>query len=65
MNKDQLQGSWKMVSGKVKEKWGEITDDEIDQIEGKVEQLEGLVQQRYGCSKEEAKKEVNEFIDSL
>ncbi len=65
MNKDQLQGSWKVVAGKAKEKWGELTDDELDQIDGKAEQLEGLIQQRYGRSKEEAKKEVSDFIDSL
>jgi uncharacterized protein YjbJ (UPF0337 family) len=38
VNKDQLQGSWKVVAGKVKEKWGEITDDELDQIDGRAEQ---------------------------
>ncbi|OCX62820.1 general stress protein CsbD [Thioclava sp. SK-1] len=64
MNNDILKGKWKELSGSVKAKWGDLTDDEITQAEGDREKLEGLIQQKYGKSKEEAKKEVDSFLDS-
>lgn len=65
MNWDQIQGNWKQFKGQAQSKWGELTDDELDQVEGDREALEGKIQAKYGKSKEEAKKEVNDFIDSL
>ncbi|MDC0116018.1 CsbD family protein [Octadecabacter sp.] len=65
MNWDQIQGKWKEASGSVKAKWGELTDDEVAEIDGDREALEGKIQAKYGKTKEEAKKEVNAFIDSL
>lgn len=61
MNKDQIEGKWTEMRGKIKEQWGKLTDDEIDKAEGKWEQLSGLVQQRYGRAKETAEKEVESF----
>tara|TARA_R110002096_G_scaffold173781_9_gene348848 strand:- start:5466 stop:5651 length:186 start_codon:yes stop_codon:yes gene_type:complete len=61
MNRDQLEGNWKQVKGKVQEQWGKLTNDDMDTINGKAEQLEGKIQERYGKSKEEAKKEVDTF----
>ena len=65
MNWDQIKGDWKQLSGKVKEKWGKLTDDDLTVIAGKREQLAGLIQQRYGCAKEQAEKELGEFIDAM
>lgn len=65
MNNDQLEGNWKQFKGKLKEKWGKLTDDDLDVTNGNREQLEGKIQERYGKSKEEAKKEVDAYIDSL
>lgn len=65
MNWDQIEGKWKEMKGSVRAKWGELTDDELDEVQGDREALEGKIQQKYGKSKEEAKKEVNDFIDSL
>ncbi|MFN4173982.1 MAG: CsbD family protein [Parachlamydiaceae bacterium] len=65
MNKDQFQGAWKQLSGKVKEKWGKITDDEILRINGKRETLVGLLQQKYGYAKERAEDELTRFEDQL
>lgn len=65
MNTDIVEGKWKQMKGSIQEKWGDITSDELDQVEGKREKLIGLVQERYGKSKEDAKKEVNDYIDSL
>lgn len=61
MNRDQVEGQWKQYKGKVKEKWGKLTDDDLDVIEGKRDQLVGKVQERYGIAREEAEKQVSEF----
>ena len=65
MNWDQIRGHWKQLKGNVQSKWGELTDDEVDQIEGDREALEGKIQQKYGKTKEEAKKEVDDFLSSI
>jgi uncharacterized protein YjbJ (UPF0337 family) len=65
MNWDQLEGKWKQQSGKVKEKWGNLTDDDLTVIHGKRDQLVGKIQERYGIAKEEAEKQVDEFARSF
>lgn len=61
-NWDTVQGSWKIFAGKAKEKWGKLTDDDITQINGQREQLEGRLQKEYGYTKEEVKKEVDDWL---
>ncbi len=61
MNWDTVKGDWKQFSGKVKEKWGNLTDDDLAKINGQREQLEGMLQERYGIAKDEAKKQVDEW----
>jgi uncharacterized protein YjbJ (UPF0337 family) len=61
MNKDQLEGDWTNLKGKIKEKWGKLTDDDLKVIEGKRDQLAGKLQERYGYAKEQAEKELKEF----
>ncbi len=61
MNRDTAAGNWKQLKGKAKERWGKLTDDDLDIAQGKAEQLAGKIQERYGKSKEEAKKDVDEF----
>jgi len=61
MNWDRLQGNWKEFRGKAKQKWGKLTDDDLDVVKGKREELEGIVQQRYGLAREKAKEEVQAF----
>ncbi|QCO57198.1 CsbD family protein (plasmid) [Pseudorhodobacter turbinis] len=63
MNMDQIKGKWKQIKGAAKEQWGELTDDELDQIEGNRDQLVGKVQERYGRSKEQAEQEVDDFLN--
>ncbi|KQB11839.1 CsbD family protein [Rhodobacter capsulatus] len=65
MNTDIIEGKWKEIKGAVRAKWGDLTDDEIEEIAGERERLEGLVQQKYGRTKEAAKKEVDEFLSKL
>ena len=55
MNWDQVQGSWKQFKGQVKQKWGDLTDDEIDRVEGRQEELAGLIQKKFGKTHEEAR----------
>lgn len=65
MNSDQLEGKWKQVKGEVREKWGQLTDDDIHVIAGRRDQLIGRIQERYGIAKEEATREVDAFMKSL
>jgi uncharacterized protein YjbJ (UPF0337 family) len=58
---EHAQGNWKEWKGRLRERWGEITDDEWNVIAGKREQLIGRLQQRYGISAEEAERQVDEF----
>jgi uncharacterized protein YjbJ (UPF0337 family) len=62
MNSDQLQGKWKQMKGSIKEKWGKLTDDDIDVINGQQEKLVGRIQERYGIAKNEAQKQVDEWM---
>lgn len=63
MNNDTLKGKWKQVRGSAKEKWGKLTDDDLDVIDGQREQLVGKVQERYGKGREEAEREVDQFMN--
>jgi uncharacterized protein YjbJ (UPF0337 family) len=65
MTWDEIKGSWRQQKGRLKEKWGELTDDDLDRIDGKREQLLGFLQNRYGRTKEAAEREIREFEDSL
>jgi uncharacterized protein YjbJ (UPF0337 family) len=61
MNSDQLQGKWKQMKGSIKERWGKLTDDDIDIINGQNDQLVGRIQERYGIAKEEAQRQVDDW----
>jgi len=65
MNWDQLEGKWKQYSGKAKEKWGKLTDDDLDVIRGRRDQLIGKIQERYGIVRQEAEKQVDEFAQAF
>ena len=65
MNWDQIEGNWKQFKGKAREKWGELTDDELDQIGGKKDQLVGALQARYGRSKDDADRDADAWATTL
>ncbi len=65
MNWDEIKGNWTMVSGQLKSKWGKLTDDDVKQIDGKREELAGRLQKQYGHTKEEAEKNIDEFLKSI
>jgi len=63
MNEDIFKGKWKELKGSVKEKWGNLTDDEVTEVEGKTEKLVGILQEKYGYSRDKAQEEYNKFMD--
>lgn len=65
MNWDQLEGKWKQMKGQLHEKWGKLTDDDIEQIAGRRTQFIGRVQERYGIAHEEATRRVDEYVKAL
>ena len=64
MNWDQIEGNWKQLKGKAQEKWGDLTNDDLDRAAGNREQLEGIIQERYGRTKEEARREVDDWMST-
>ena len=62
MNADVLKGKWLQLKGTIKEKWGQLTDDDLDRVSGNVDRLIGLVQERYGYQKDEAQRQVDAFL---
>jgi uncharacterized protein YjbJ (UPF0337 family) len=64
MNDDILKGKWAQLKGSVKEQWGKLTDDEIDIIDGKREQLVGKVQERYGLAKDQAERDIDNWLNN-
>jgi uncharacterized protein YjbJ (UPF0337 family) len=61
MNKNQLKGNWLQLKGTVKEKWGDLTDDEVEQIAGDRDILLGKIQEKYGIAQEDAEKQIKEW----
>ncbi len=57
-----LKSQWKQLRGKAKEQWGELTDDDLDKVEGKLDQLVGLIQEKYDLSSSKAEAEVKKFL---
>ncbi len=65
MNWDRIEGQWKQMKGSVKERWGKLTDDDLNVIGGKKDQLVGRVQERYGIAKDEAQTQVDDWNKTL
>jgi uncharacterized protein YjbJ (UPF0337 family) len=62
MDWNRVEGNWKQTKGKIKEKWGQLTDDDLTTINGKRDQLEGKIQQRYGLAKDMVRKDVDDWL---
>jgi uncharacterized protein YjbJ (UPF0337 family) len=62
MNKDIIQGNWTEVKGKIRQQWGKLTDDDLSTMKGSYEELAGKLQASYGYHKDQAKKEIDNFI---
>jgi len=63
MNQNILEGKWKQLRGSIREKWGNLTDDELDQIAGKRDKLAGFLQERYGYTQVEAERQIDDFLE--
>jgi uncharacterized protein YjbJ (UPF0337 family) len=65
MNWDRVEGNWKQFKGQVQQKWGNLTNDDLDVIEGKRTELSGRLQQRYGLAKDAAEREIDSWLKTL
>jgi uncharacterized protein YjbJ (UPF0337 family) len=63
MNWDTVKGRLKQIRGRIREQWGDLTDDNLDRIEGKRDQLLGAVQTRYGAARDSAHEQIRQFED--
>ncbi len=62
MNADILKGKWHELKGSIKQKWGDLSDDDIQKVEGREEEFLGLLQKKYGYTRDEARKQYEEFM---
>lgn len=62
MNSDVLKGKWQQLKGEARIQWGRLTDDDLDQVQGNVEKLAGKLQERYGYARQDAQREVDDFV---
>ena len=64
MDWNRVEGNWKQLKGKVKEQWGNLTDDDLTAINGQRDQLEGKIQQRYGHAKDKVRQDVDDWYNA-
>lgn len=65
MNWDKIKGQWTQTVGDVRRQWGELTEDEVEQIAGDRDKLLGKLQERYGMARDEANKQIDEWAEKL
>jgi uncharacterized protein YjbJ (UPF0337 family) len=65
MNWDRIEGNWTEFKGKAQQKWGKLTNDDMDVIEGKRKELSGRLQQRYGYAQDQAEKEIDSWLNNV
>jgi uncharacterized protein YjbJ (UPF0337 family) len=65
MNWDRIEGNWKEFKGKIQQQWGKLTDDDLDLVEGKRNELVGRLQQKYGFARDQAEREIDNWLKSV
>src|SRR5437588_10931815 len=65
MNWDRVEGNWKQFKGKAQQKWGKLTNDDLDVVQGKRMELSGRLQQRYGVARDEAERQIDTWLKSV
>jgi uncharacterized protein YjbJ (UPF0337 family) len=65
MNWDRIEGNWKQLKGKAKQKWAKLTDDDLDFVAGKKDELIGKIQERHGIAKDEAERQLNDWTAQI
>lgn len=64
MNAETFKGQWNQVAGRIRSQWGKLTDDDVQRVNGDLQRLEGIVQERYGLAREEARTQIEQFLDT-
>jgi len=64
MDWNRVEGNWKQVKGKIKERWGKLTDDDLNVINGRRDQLEGKIQERYGQAQDQVQRDVDSWYNT-
>jgi uncharacterized protein YjbJ (UPF0337 family) len=64
MDWNRIEGNWKQFKGKVKDQWGQLTDDDLDRIDGKRQELEGRIQERYGIAQDQARQDIDTWFSN-
>jgi uncharacterized protein YjbJ (UPF0337 family) len=65
MNWDRVEGNWKQFKGQAQQKWGQLTNDDLDVVEGRREELAGRLQNRYGVAKDAAERQIDDWLKTL
>lgn len=65
MDRDQIEGKWTEIKGRLRESYGDLTEDDIQKARGDREQMEGMLQQKYGKTKDEARQEVDRILSDV
>jgi uncharacterized protein YjbJ (UPF0337 family) len=65
MNWDRIEGNWKQFKGQAQQKWADLTNDDLDKVEGKRTELAGRLQERYGYQKDQAEREIDTWLKSI
>lgn len=65
MDWNRVEGNWKQFTGKLREQWGKLTDDDLARLDGKREQFEGVLQERYGEGRDRIREEVDSWLETL
>lgn len=62
MNWDRVEGNWKQFKGQIQQQWGKLTDDDLDKMKGTQTELAGRLQERYGIAREDAEKQIDDWL---
>jgi len=65
MNWDQIRGNWMQLKGRIQQNWGDLTDDDLDRIEGNRKELVGRIVERYGIARQEAERQIADWLKSV
>lgn len=65
LNEEQFHGKWNEIKGGIKNLWGRLTDDELEQVKGNITEVSGIVEEKYGETKEEIKMKLEQLMDSF
>jgi uncharacterized protein YjbJ (UPF0337 family) len=65
MNDDIFQGKWKQLRGRIQQQWGDLTNDDLDRVNGARTEFEGLLQERYGYTRDRARREIDDMLRDM